>query len=162
MLEELGSAQKAAVTHATCHLRRQANKIERSVLHVPASERDHAEKVVATMAHFTQLPHVSRQQRTCSSYLDLLASRCRCKLCIAAIEVCWAAPIPRQVNRHLPRRRVVKHQRSRQRDTTADGVLQLVAQLHRAERVDARLHQWCIRIDSATCSSPHHVEDGVQ
>ena len=36
--------------------------------------------------------------------------------------------------------------------------LQLVAQLGRAKRVEARFHEWRIRIDAATCCALHHFK----
>eukprot|EP00964_Phaeocystis_antarctica_P019961 scaffold11019_cov75-Phaeocystis_antarctica.AAC.13 len=50
----------------------------------------------------------------------------------------------------LPRRRVVEDQRARQRRRAlAERLLQLVAQLHRAQRVEPRLQQRRVRIDRA-------------
>ena len=50
----------------------------------------------------------------------------------------------------LPRRRLVEDERARQRRRAlAERLLQLVAQLHRAERVEPRLHQRRVRIDRA-------------
>eukprot|EP00964_Phaeocystis_antarctica_P009218 scaffold5002_cov64-Phaeocystis_antarctica.AAC.1 len=50
----------------------------------------------------------------------------------------------------LPRRRVVEDQRARQhRRAPAERLLQLVAQLHCAQRVEPRLQQRRVRIDRA-------------
>eukprot|EP00964_Phaeocystis_antarctica_P126686 scaffold90347_cov64-Phaeocystis_antarctica.AAC.1 len=50
----------------------------------------------------------------------------------------------------LPRRRMVEDQRARQRQRAfAERLLQLVAQLHRAQRVESRLHQRRVRVDRA-------------
>eukprot|EP00964_Phaeocystis_antarctica_P006980 scaffold3774_cov53-Phaeocystis_antarctica.AAC.2 len=55
-----------------------------------------------------------------------------------------------EVGGKLPRRRVVEDQRARQRRRAlAERLLQLVAQLHRAQRVEPRLHQRRVRMDCA-------------
>ena len=56
-----------------------------------------------------------------------------------------------QHRRQLPRGRVVEDERARKSDARTHRGLQLIAQLHRAEGVDARLHQRRIRIDHTSC-----------
>tara|TARA_B100000513_G_scaffold95073_1_gene40231 strand:- start:216 stop:404 length:189 start_codon:yes stop_codon:yes gene_type:complete len=58
----------------------------------------------------------------------------------------------------LPRRRVVEDESAWKRHTFACRLLQLIAQLDRAERVNASFHQWGIRIDRAARGTTHHIK----
>ena len=98
--------------HAARHLRRAANKIERGLLHVPPSERDHPQQVAAAVAHLAQLWYAQREHHTQANNLDLLASRCEAPAKVSLPDFGRAGLFASQVNRHLPRRRVVKHQRA--------------------------------------------------
>ena len=46
---------------------------------------------------------------------------------------------------------MIEDERTRQRHALAHSALQLIAQLDRTKRVDARLHQRCVRIDLTIC-----------
>ena len=59
-------------------------------------------------------------------------------------------------------RRMVKDERARQRHILARRALQLIAQLDRAKRVDARFHQRRVCVDEAAYGAPHHVKHRVQ
>ena len=62
----------------------------------------------------------------------------------------------------LARRRVVEDQRARQRRLAPHRLLQLVAQLDRAQRVEARLHQRRVRIDRAARRALHERQHRLQ
>ena len=57
---------------------------------------------------------------------------------------------------------MVEDERARQHHTGACHALQLVAQLHRTERINACLHEWRVRIEGASRGSPRHLEHHVE
>ena len=57
---------------------------------------------------------------------------------------------------------MVKDERARQSKASACRLLQLVAKLDRAERVDARLHQRRVRVDRPARRALHHDEHSYE
>ena len=64
-------AARASIARISC---RAADEIERGQLHVPPSERDHAEQVAPAVAHLAQLRHAQGQRRPQANNLHMLAS----------------------------------------------------------------------------------------
>ena len=58
--------------------------------------------------------------------------------------------------------RVVEDHRRWQRRRASSCVLQPIPQLYSAERVDARLHEWCVRLHDTARSSTHNLKHCFQ
>jgi hypothetical protein len=63
------------------------------------------------------------------------------------------------MERDLSSCRMIKDERTQYCDALTDCSLQLVAEFNGAERVYARLHEWCICVYGAACSLLHHLKD---
>ena len=113
VLKELGAAQKASMPHAADHIGRTAVQIVRRRLHVPARRRDHAQQITAAMDHLVQRSRMQCavwQRYAQAGNLDLCTARQR----RSVVSLCVGGEFPTapQVERHLPRRRVVKRERA--------------------------------------------------
>ena len=89
----------------------------------------------------------------------------------AAIEHCGSLAAHERGRRRLRREESSKSARSgviedqgarHARGALPHSALQLIAQLDRAERIDACLHQWCIRVHKATRRVLHQHENRLE
>mmetsp|Transcript_33905 Transcript_33905/g.84937 ORF Transcript_33905/g.84937 Transcript_33905/m.84937 type:complete len:581 (-) Transcript_33905:28-1770(-) len=161
MLKQLGAPQEAAVAHAARHLWRAALQVARRLLHVPPRRRDDAQQVAAAQARDVQRAHArhaARQRRAHARQPHLCVAHRLQPRIRPPLRTGVDRAVALQVERQLSRGGVIEHHRARQRRAAARRPLQLVAQLDRAQRVDARLHQRRVGVDRAARRAPHHLQ----
>eukprot|EP00964_Phaeocystis_antarctica_P130227 scaffold94103_cov66-Phaeocystis_antarctica.AAC.1 len=149
VVEPLGSKHKRAVPRPQRHRLAAGVGGQRRL---PPRRRHLADQVVPARRHAPHRHHAAgalRQQRARAGEHDLGREERPCSGDERRGES-HGGVLRLEEGGELPRRRVVEDQRARQRGRAlAERLLQLVAQLHRAQRVEPRLQQRRVRIDRA-------------